>query len=152
MKKILLTILLFAPLAAMAQLGDAHVDAGSYSFNKADEYYRKEKQIEGKNTFFEEKQYDRLILEGDDFMKHNQYKQAKASYSDARALLVNNIQLPDTERLERLDKKILLCDQQIAKGLDADDAKAKAKAERKAFKKAKAERKSAMKMKRKAEK
>ena len=56
---------------------------------------------------------------------------------DARSILVNNIQLPDTKRIERLDNKIRLCDEQIAKGLDADEAKQKAKAARKAAKKAK---------------
>ncbi len=147
MRRFIFTLLLCAPMAAMAQLGDSHVDAGSYSFNKADEYYRKEKQIEGKNTFFEEKQYDRLIQEGNDFMRHNQYRQAKASYGDARALLVNNIQFPDSKRIERLDKQISLCDQQIAKGLDADDAKKQAKAARKA---AKQQAKAAKKAKRKA--
>lgn len=135
MKKILITLFIAAPLTAMAQLGDTHIDAAEYPHAKADAYYRAEKRTEGQNTYFEGKQYDRLILEGEDFLRHNQYRQAKASFMDARSILVNNIQLPDTKRIERLDNKIRLCDEQIAKGLDADEAKQKAKVARKASKK-----------------
>ena len=137
MKKILITLFLVAPMAAMAQLGDSHVGATDYPHAKADAYYRAEKKVEGQNTFFEGKQYDRLIQEGEEFLRHNQYRQAKASFMDARSLLVNNIQLPDTERIERLNSKIRLCDEQIAKDLDADDAKQKAKAAKRAVKKEK---------------
>lgn len=145
MKKYLITLFLTVPMAVMAQLGDTHIGATDYPHAKADAYYRAEKKVEGQNTYFEGKQYDRLILEGDEFLRHNQYRQAKASFMDARSLLVNNIQLPDTERIERLNKKIVLCDEQIAKGLDADDAKQKAKDARKAVNKAKKEKQKAKK-------